>query len=46
MRVASGSNHQLNSAAGVLLPGDAFVVEAQKTMDPVHRVKLRLAVWF
>ncbi len=33
-------------AAGVLLPGDAFVVEAQKTMDPVHRVKLRLAVWF
>ena len=34
-------------ALGVLLPGDAFLVDATgKTMDVVHRVKVRLGVWF
>ena len=34
-------------AVGVLLPGDAFVIDATgKTMDAVHRVKVRLGVWF
>ena len=34
-------------AVGVLLPGDAFLVDATgRTMDAVHRVKVRLGVWF
>lgn len=34
-------------AGGLLLPGDAFVVDASgKKMDAVHRVKARCAVWF
>jgi hypothetical protein len=34
-------------AVGVLLPGDAFAMDASgKTMDAVHRVKVRLGVWF
>jgi hypothetical protein len=34
-------------AGGLLLPGDAFVVDATgKKMDAVHRVKARCAVWF
>lgn len=34
-------------AGGVLLPGDAFIVdETGKPMGAVHRIKLRLAAWF
>ena len=34
-------------AGGVLLPGDAFIIDQTgKTMGVVHRIKLRLAAWF